>query len=88
MNVYVVMKNKIAELKSTIDDLEVKFDICKESHLEALKKLQEAYQKCDGLEADLEACEAANAHLLAESRIKSAPGYQAGKWRQRETRRL
>ncbi len=60
MNVYVVMKNKIAELRSTVADLE----------------------------ADLEACEAANAHLLAQSRIKSAPGYQAGKWRQHETRRL
>ena len=40
------------------------------------------------LEAELEACEAANAHLLAESRIKSAPGYQAGGWRQHDTRRL
>ena len=60
MNVYVVMKNKIAELKSTIADLE----------------------------AELEACEAANARLLAQSRIKSAPGYQAGGWRQWETRRL
>ena len=40
------------------------------------------------LEAQLEACEAANAYLLAQSRVKSAPGYQAGGWRQWETRRL
>ncbi len=43
-------------------------------------------KKCDDLEAQLEACEAANAYLLAESRVKSAPGYQAGGWRQWEKR--
>lgn len=78
------MKNKIVELKSTIADLEANLDICKESHYALLKK--ESVIVSD-LEADLEACEAANAHLLAESKIKSAPSYQAGQWRQHETRR-
>ncbi len=83
MNVYVVMKNKIVELKSTIADLEANLDICKESHYALLKK--EPVIVSD-LKSQLEACEAANARLLAQSRIKSAPDYQAGGWRQWEKR--
>ncbi len=76
MNVYVVMKNKITELKDTIADLEAQLDICKALRPETVAEL----------EAELEACEAANARLLAQSRIKSVPGYQAGGWRQWEKR--
>ncbi len=63
-----------AELKHGIDSL---------AELAAAR-----YDENKKLRAELEACEAANAHLLAQSRIKAAPDYQAGKWRQHETRRL
>ena len=52
------------------------------------KDVAELKDTITDLEAQLEACEAANARLLAESRIKAAPDYQAGGWRQHETRRL
>ena len=60
-----------------------------EGRLLACHKERDDYQAVSvRLVGELQDCEAANARLLAESRIKEAPDYQAGGWRQHETRRL
>ena len=89
-----VLKTEIHQLRRNEAERERIVSAYRKDHDRLLGKLKACQKERDDYQAvsvrlvgELQDCEVANARLLAQSRIKETPGYQAG-WRQHERRRL